>query len=175
MAFRKRTRSGVRRAAKAVKVLEPGGSIRQTTVVDGKRVVVVQAMDKAGNVKTKMLEANVLESDLQAAQVTALKKHPAFGRRFTLAGDMGAGKRGPKAIADALRTGLESGEPDLRIYFQGGRLVSVENKAKRTPVSPDQVARHELLRKLGFDVHVIRSTTEDEATRAVLAIVDAIL
>lgn len=175
MAFRKRTRTGVRRAAKAIKVLEPGGQIRQTTVVDGKRVVIVQAMDKDGNVKTKMLEANVLESDLQAAQVSALKGHKHYGKRFTLAGDMGAGKRGPKAIADALRTGLESGEPDLRLYFQGGRLVSIENKAKRTPVSPDQIARHALLRQLGFEVHVIKSTTEDEATRAVLAIVDAIL
>jgi hypothetical protein len=143
--------------------------MRQTTRIDGARVVINTS--KAGKVTIK--PAPALEADLQAEQCTAMRKHPAYGKRFTFAADMNAEKRGPKARALAVRTGMVSGEPDLRLYFIGGRLVVVENKVGNGPLSPAQKDRHALLRRLGFDVHVIRADTPAEAVRLLMEIVDA--
>lgn len=67
---------------------------------------------------------------------------------------------------------MTAGEPDVRLYFGGGRLVSVENKVGNGPLSPSQGPRHAVLRSLGFTVHLLRATTPDEAAEAMLAIVD---
>jgi hypothetical protein len=156
-------------------ILSPGKSTTSTVVIDGKRVLVRQRMDKDGVIRTTTTNAAILESDLQAAQVEALRAHPLYGMAFTLAGDMGAGKRGPQAQADAVRTGLESGEPDLRIYIIGGKLLSVENKAEKTPVSKAQKDRHALLHSLGFQVEIIRTTTCDMAVHRVMLLMATVV
>ena len=87
--------------------------------------------------------------------------------RFLPAGDQNAAKRGPKAQVQAKATGMEPGEPDLRLYIAGGRLRMIENKVGRGKLSPDQVQRHEQLAALGHEVVVVRATsTEDAADQA---------
>lgn len=119
---------------------------------------------------TCLVAAPVLEWRLQAAAVRALRNHPAYGQTFTLAADMNSARRGPQAQMQAKATGLAPGEPDLRIYVAGGRLFSIEYKAARGRLSPEQVARHELLARLGFTVAVVKAVTEDEATEKTLAL-----
>ncbi|MFC5584456.1 VRR-NUC domain-containing protein [Nitratireductor kimnyeongensis] len=151
----------------------------QTTRINGKRVRIVT---KNGKVTTSA--ALPLESDLQAAQVRALRAMPEYvatakdaaqaartGKpAFTFAADQNAARRGPKARSEALRTGMVAGEHDLRIYMAGGRLGLIENKVGNPEtgsggkLSPAQKLRHALLEALGFDRQaVIRAVTEEEA------------
>lgn len=153
----------------------------QTTRINGKRVKITT---KNGKVTTSA--ALPLESDLQAAQVQALRAMPEYvktdkeahqaassGRpAFTFAADQNAARRGPKARSEALRTGMVAGEHDLRIYMTGGRLGLIENKVGRAPLQPSQKLRHPLLAALGFDRQaVIRAVTEDDAAAQAVATV----
>ncbi len=142
--------------------------MRQTTRINGARVVLTTS--KAG--KLTMKPALPTEDDLQAAQVAALRRHPAFNKAFTFAADMNAERRGPKARAKAMRTGMMAGEPDVRLYFSSGRLVLVENKVGKARMQPSQEPRHAVLRRLGFPVHVLRAESEEEAERLMLDIVE---
>lgn len=145
--------------------------MRQTTRINGRRVVLTTT--KAGKVTVKPAAAT--EDELQEAQCQAMRKHPAFGKAFTFAASLEAERRGPKARAKALRTGMMAGEPDLRLSFSGARLVYVENKVGNARFQPAQEPRHALLRSLGFTVHVIRATAPDHAASAILAIVNTAL
>lgn len=138
----------------------------QITRVNGARVKITT---KAGKVTTK--PAPPLEWELQAAQVTSLRRLPQYQRQFLLAGDMNASKRGPTAQAQAIATGMTSGEPDLRIYGEYGRLLMIENKVGQGRLSPAQKDRHAALQRLGYTVLVIRATTTTEAAeKAVTAV-----
>lgn len=89
---------------------------------------------------------------------------PEFGRRFTLAADMAAGKRGWQNAAIAKATGMVAGEADLRCYLDGGRLGLIEFKAENGRLSPEQRDRHALLARLGFGHQaVIKAATEADA------------
>jgi hypothetical protein len=167
MAFKRK-----RTMAKRVEELAPGKAIRQTTTVGGKRMVITQTRLRDGTVRTTAKPALALEVDLQAAQVTALLQHPEYGRRFILAGDMNAAKRGSKAISDALRSGMTEGEPDLRLYFDRGRLALVENKEASNDLSKAQVDRHSALAALGHHVETIYAATEARAVELILEIVE---
>lgn len=111
----------------------------------------------------------VPEWKLQAAAVRSLRAMPEFGRRFTLAADMAAGRRGRKNAAIAKATGLVAGEHDLRVYLEGGRLGLIEFKAAKGRLSPEQRDRGALLARLGFGYQtVVKATTEaDSAIQAV--------
>ncbi len=125
---------------------------------------------KAGKVTTAL--ALPLEWELQAAQVRRLRSMPEYGKQFLLAGDMNSAKRGPKAQAQAIATGMTPGEPDLRIYLIGGRLASIENKVgKKGRLSPAQRDRHTALAKLGHIVEVVSATTEQDAADQAVALV----
>lgn len=101
---------------------------------------------------------------LQAAQVRALRALPEFNKRFTLAGDQNAGRRGKQTAAIAKATGLTPGEHDVRIYLEGGRLGLIENKAEKGRLSPEQRDRHALLARLGFGHQaVIKAAMEADA------------
>ena len=142
---------------------------KQTTVrVGGKRVIVTT--NAAG--KTTVKAALPEEHELQAAQVKRLRGMPEYARtaseagpgKFNLAGDMNAGRRGPKARTQALKAGLTAGEHDVRIYMWPGMLGLIENKVGKAPLEPSQERRHPLLHALGFTRQVvIRAVTEDEA------------
>lgn len=138
----------------------------QTVRINGVRTKITT---KAGKVTTK--PALPLEWELQAAQVRHLRNFPEYGTQFILAADMNAERRGPKARTIALASGMTAGEPDLRIYANGGRLLLIENKVGRGRLSPAQVDRHAALTRLGFNVIVLRSTSEEDAVAQATAAV----
>ena len=139
---------------------------RQTVRIGGKRMVVTT---RAGKVTTK--PAPPEEWELQAAQVRRLRAMPEYGKRFLLAGDMNAAKRGPRAQQEAIAAGLTPGESDLRIYLDGARLRMIENKVGSGRLSPPQVDRHAKLAALGHDVAVVRAVSENEAADKAVALV----
>lgn len=139
----------------------------QTTRIDGKRVVI--RTNATG--KVSVLDAPIKESEGQAAQVRALRALPEFGRQFLLAGDMNSAKRGPRAQADAIATGMTPGEADLRIYLRGGQLRMLENKVGKVGCQPAQVERHASLARLGHSVEVVRFTSTAEAASKAVALV----
>lgn len=93
---------------------------------------------------------------------------PEYGKRFLLAGDQNAAKRGPKAQVQAIAAGLTPGEADVRIYLDNGRLRMWENKVGGASLTESQKVRHPALAKLGHEVTVLRAVTcEDAAAQAV--------
>lgn len=75
---------------------------------------------------------------------------------YKCAGGMEQGARGGSAGARAKAAGLTAGEPDVRFYMSGGRVVFVELKlAKGGRLSDVQVVYHEMLRGLGHMVFVV--------------------
>lgn len=129
-------------------------------------------------VTTHTAEAPDLEWRLQAAAVRRLRARPDYTAdadkpgAFALAGDMNAGRRGRQEAVKAKATGLEAGEPDLRVYGANGRLLMIELKAENGKPSEAQINRHALLIGLGFMVVTIHATTEDEAADLVEATVE---
>lgn len=134
----------------------------QTVRINGARV---RLTTRNGKVTTK--PALPLEWELQAAQVRALRAIPGV----LFAGDQNAAKRGPRAQAMALATGMTAGEPDLRVYLPGGRCAFIENKVGNGKLSSAQIDRHAALRKLGHTVEVVRATTCEEAAAQAVALV----
>jgi len=139
----------------------------QTTRINGKRVVI----RTTATGKVTVADAPIKESEGQAAQVRALRSLPEFGRQFLLAGDMNSAKRGPRAQADAIATGMTPGEADLRIYLKGGQLRMIENKVGKGRLSTAQVDRHASLARLGHPVEVVRFTSTTEAVSKAVALV----
>lgn len=118
--------------------------------------------------KTTIKPRGVQEYEIQAEAVRRLRKLPEFDKRFTLAGDMAAAKRSRQGATIAKATGLTPGDPDLRLYFEGGRLCMIEFKGPNGTESGEQIDRIALLDTLGFTVVVVKASTPDEgATRAV--------
>ena len=114
---------------------------------------------------------NVPEWTIQAEAVRRLRALPGYGVTFTLAGDFNAARRSRQESVKAKATGIAAGEPDLRLYGHGGRLLLIEMKGPRTPVSREQKARHELLRGLGFRVEIVRGKTVEQGAADVVALV----
>jgi hypothetical protein len=112
-----------------------------------------------------------LEWEIQAAAVRVLRALPEFNKRFTLAGDFNAGRRGFQQATIAKATGLTAGEHDLRLYLEGGRLGLIEYKAG-TGLSQAQRARHALLFGLGFQLQaIVKAASEDDSAQQTLAVV----
>ncbi|MDI6028327.1 VRR-NUC domain-containing protein [Corticibacterium sp. UT-5YL-CI-8] len=139
----------------------------QTVRINGARVRLVTST--AGKVTAKA--ALPLEWQLQAAQVRSLRALPEYGKLFLLAGDQNAAKRGRKAQAEALAAGMTAGEPDLRIYGKGGRLLLIENKVGRATLTDSQRTRHPALSALGHPVVVLRAVSAEEASTQAVALV----
>lgn len=68
---------------------------------------------------------------------------------------------------------MKAGEPDIRLYFDAGRIVFVEMKGEGGSLNKDQRERIPKLYALGFTVHVVKAATPDEAVELVRAIVEA--
>ena len=62
--------------------------------------------------------------------------------------------------ADA--TGRTAGEPDLRYYMPGGRLIMIELKLGESKLQKSQKKRIPILRDLGFEVHLVRAVTPED-------------
>lgn len=138
----------------------------QTVRINGVRTKITT---KAGRVTST--PALPLEWELQAAQVRRLKRMPEYGKQFLVAGDMNASKRGPTAQAQAVATGMTSGEPDLRIYLIGGRLGLIENKVGKGRLSIAQRDRHAALAQIGHIVEVISADNEQDAADQAVTLV----
>lgn len=105
------------------------------------------------------------EDDLQLAVVQMLRR-----AGISVVADQNAGRRSWKEGARRKALGMTAGEPDLRLYLTGGRLVSIEMKAGAGSVSKEQKARHDVLACLGFPVHVVKAKTPADACAQVVAI-----
>lgn len=74
-----------------------------------------------------------------------------------------AGKRGQRALNQALKEGLAIGFPDLIALAPGGLVAFIEVKRADGKTTPRQDDWHEALRRWGFACAVIRSIDEGEA------------
>lgn len=147
----------------------------QTTRMNGKRVRIITTTSASGT-KVKVEDAPVLEWQLQAAAVRSLKAMPEYAGKagagsFTLAADMNGDYRSKRAAVIAKATGIAAGDPDLRIYGAGGRMLFIEYKNAVGRLSVDQKDRHAILRGLGYRIEVIKAASEEEAAMASVALV----
>ena len=110
--------------------------------------------------KTRVVN-RVPEWRFQAEAVARLHKLEAAGLPLTCAGDMAAAKRSRAEQQAAAATGMTAGETDVRVYLAGGRLLSIELKAKGGRLSAEQKARHARLTDLGFEVLNPRAPTPE--------------
>lgn len=108
----------------------------------------------------------------QAAAVRALRSHPDYGRRFLVAGDMNAGKRGPQAQAQAQATGMTPGEPDLRVYLDKGAVRLIEYKLAKGRLSPAQRDRHAAMARIGHRVEVVWAASEADCAAQTVKLVE---
>lgn len=105
------------------------------------------------------------EEELQMAICQDLRR-----RRVHHAADMNAGRRSLQRGARLKLAGMTAGEPDLRLYLPGGLVVFVELKRKGGVVSREQKDRHEVLRGLGFHVHVLKAHCPAQAVAQIVDI-----
>lgn len=128
-------------------------------------------------IRVRKPPAGPQEWEIQAEAIRRLKQLPGYGDEwapgvtFTVAGDFNAGYRGPRQAVIAKATGITAGEEDIRVYGQGGRLLLIEMKGPKTPVSKEQKARHELHRQLGFRVEIVRGKTIEQGAADVVDLV----
>jgi len=108
--------------------------------------------------KTAVKTSYWLEADLQEYLVAQLNYN-----KYVFAASLEGVRIGRGAGKKAVKQGLKKGEPDLRIYLAGGKCLFVELKKQDGTTKPHQKARHELLRSLGFEVHVLRAPNGIEA------------
>lgn len=110
--------------------------------------------------RTKVVN-RVPEWRFQAEVIARLHKLEADGLPLACAGDMNAAKRSQGERQTAKVTGLTAGEPDVRVYLDGGRLVSYELKARKGRISQGQKDRHARLVELGFEIVNPRADTPE--------------
>lgn len=126
-----------------------------------------------GLLKTREDDAsyNWQEWELQVVVVRDMRRLEDVDGRFTVAGDMNGVHLTNQQASKAKLTGMRAGEPDLRFYCAGGRLLLVELKRKRGVVSDEQKERHARLRALGYQVEVVKAATPAEASALVRKVV----
>ncbi len=112
------------------------------------------------DMKTRVVN-RIPEWRFQAEVVARLHEMESAGLPLTCAGDMAAAKRSQAERMTAKVTGLTAGEPDVRVYLAGGRLISIELKAAKGSRSAEQKARHARLNALGFEVLNPRAPTPE--------------
>jgi hypothetical protein len=115
------------------------------------------------------------EWKLQAAIAASLDARIALEQPFAYAASLEGviGTLRPKKAQEVVAQGVKRGEPDLRLYFEAGRLVFIELKAADGQLTKSQKDRIPILRGLGFIVHVVHAIDESQARAIAGAIVDA--
>lgn len=111
-----------------------------------------------------------LEDQLQIAIVQQLRRM----RKeydFDFAASLEGVRMSKSQAGKAKLMGMESGEPDIRIYFNGGDCLLIELKADKGVVSKNQKDRHHVLGKLGFEVMVLKFKTPQEAKECIEQII----
>ena len=105
------------------------------------------------------------EHELQVAVVTRLKQ---IGVLY--AADQNGLRTSKRQGALAKQAGMMAGEPDIRIYLPGGRIIFVEMKTTRGSVSAAQRQRHKDLADLGHIVYVVKEASPIKAQNCVESI-----
>jgi hypothetical protein len=123
--------------------------------------------------KPDKISNRVPEWKLQAAVCAMLDAMIGCGAPFAYAASLEGviGNLNPYQAKLAIATGVKRGEPDLRLYFDGGRLVVIELKAEGGKLTQSQRERLPILENLGFPVHVVKASIEDQACELVRDIV----
>ncbi|CAN7600013.1 hypothetical protein [Bosea sp. LjRoot237] len=107
--------------------------------------------------------APLKEWHLQSSAVKWLRRYRQAGWPIRIAGDMNAGRRTLREQGQASATGINAGEPDVRVYLPAGKLLLAEFKREGETTSEEQDDAHAELRALGHDVIVLTPANEDEA------------
>ena len=79
--------------------------------------------------------------------------------------------RSPGATERAKQLGWRPGTPDLTLFFPCGVVIRIELKARGGRLNPHQRKRHEILRKLGLKVEVVRAGTGADAWDQIVGII----
>ena len=119
--------------------------------------------------------APLKEWHLQAAAVKWLRRYRQAGWPIRVAGDMNSARRTLREQGHASATGINAGEPDVRVYLPQGKLLLIEFKRPGEAVEPgsDQDTAHTELRELGHEVVVLIPSNEDEAAELTAALVSS--
>lgn len=100
-----------------------------------------------------------------------LRRYRQAGWPIRVAGDMNAGRRTLREQGHASATGINAGEPDVRVYLPAGKILLIEFKRDDGVKSDDQDDAHLELTQLGHDVVVLAPANEDEAAEQASALV----
>lgn len=103
------------------------------------------------------------EWKLQAVVVSDWHKRQDRGERFEFAGDMNGVALSPSQAGKAKLTGMTAGEADLRVYLPVNRFKMIELKNEKGVLTKAQKIRHPKLRALGFEIVVVKVSTEEDA------------
>jgi hypothetical protein len=107
--------------------------------------------------------APLQEWHLQASAIKWLRRYRQAGWPIRVAGDMNAARRSLREQGRASATGINAGEPDVRVYLPGGRLLLIEFKRAGKTKSGSQDEAHDELVALGHDVILLDPANENEA------------
>lgn len=91
-------------------------------------------------------------------------------RTFTFAADQNSARRSPAQGAKNKAEGMTAGEPDMRFYIEGGKLVLIELKRKGNYLQPVQKKRIALLESLGFTCYTVTATCPADGIEQVMNI-----
>lgn len=78
-----------------------------------------------------------------------------------------------QSAGKAKAMGMVAGEPDLRYYIPGGKLIFIELKNAVGKLTKSQEERIPLLQENGFQVNVVKAETPADGWRQVKEILDA--
>jgi hypothetical protein len=107
-------------------------------------------------------EFNWLEEHHQVHIARWLRAQKAKGRLSFAIGMEGV--RLPISLRKKMkRQGMDAGTPDITVKLAGGKTVHFELKKWRGVTNSNQKLEHELLKKLGHTVYVIRERTPHDA------------
>jgi len=109
------------------------------------------------------------EDDLQLAVAQFLRREG-----YMFAADQNAGRRSARDGARRKALGMAAGEPDLRIYLDGGRIVFIEMKTARGQLSKSQKQRIKALRDRDHIAYVVKAETPANAVDQVVDIITSI-
>lgn len=115
---------------------------------------------------------NWLEDHLQQAIIQHLFKRVKGGLNIAYAASLEGMRVTGGVAAKAKASGMVEGEPDLRLYGEGGFLVLVEVKRKKKGrISSAQTERHKRLKELGFTITTLWALCPNEAICKIDAII----
>jgi len=105
----------------------------------------------------------VTEAAIQRGVASYLRRLAQLSGAFTFTHPANEGKRSPMQGAILKAAGMQTGEPDIILFLRGGSAAFIELKNGQGHVSIAQRQRHDVLRGLGFDVHVVKARSVPEA------------